>query len=391
MSLVGIRDMSLLEEAPQNRLPIQTYVCEYDEEMVREAIRRELSRHGQVYYVYNRIADIAEIASKISQLVPEARVSYAHGQMEERVLEDMMRDFIAGELDVLVSTTIIETGLDIPNVNTIVVHDADRMGLSQLYQLRGRVGRSDRVAYAFLMYRRDKILREEAEKRLMAIREFTELGSGFKIAMRDLEIRGAGTMLGRQQHGHIESVGYDLYCKMLEEALRVEKHEESAAETVCAIDLDADAYIPPEYIANEMQKLDIYKRIAAIRSVEDKDDMYDELKDRFGNVPVKVENLLRIALMKAAAQSMYMKEVRGRTGRIRIVMDKDAPVDVTEIPVLINEYAGALKMSTVGQPEFNYSYEIEGLVEQDAMKLIDECEKLIESFKVLFKEGGGDE
>ena len=385
MSLVGIRDMSLLEEAPQNRLPIQTYVCEYDEEMVREAVRRELSRHGQVYYVYNRIADIQEIASKISQLVPEARVSYAHGQMEERVLEDMMRDFIAGELDVLVSTTIIETGLDIPNVNTIIVHDADRMGLSQLYQLRGRVGRSDRVAYAFLMYRRDKILREEAEKRLMAIREFTELGSGFKIAMRDLEIRGAGTMLGKQQHGHIESVGYDLYCKMLEEALRVEKHEEAATETVCAIDLDADAYIPPEYIANEMQKLDIYKRIAAIRSIEDKDDMYDELKDRFGTVPVKVENLLRIALMKAAAQNMYMKEVRGRAGRIRIVMDKNAPVEVLQIPVLINGYAGALKMSTVGQPEFTYTYEIEGLVEQDALKLIDETEKLIESFNVLFE------
>ena len=384
MSLVGIRDMSLLEEPPQNRLPIQTYVCEYDEEMVREAIRRELSRNGQVYYVYNRVADIQEIASKISQLVPEARVSYAHGQMEERVLEDMMSDFIAGELDVLVSTTIIETGLDIPNVNTIIVHDADRMGLSQLYQLRGRVGRSDRVAYAFLMYRRDKILKEEAEKRLMAIREFTELGSGFKIAMRDLEIRGAGTMLGKQQHGHIESVGYDLYCKMLEEALRVEKHEEIQGETVCAIDLDADAFIPPEYIANEMQKLDIYKRIAAIRSEEDKDDMYDELKDRFGSVPVKVENLLRIALMKAAAQNMYMKEVRGRAGRIRIVMDKDAPVNVLQIPVLINEYYGALKMSTVGQPEFNYTYEIEGLVEQDAMKLIEECEKLIESFKVLF-------
>ena len=215
MSLVGIRDMSVLEEAPNERQPIQTYVMEYNEEMVREAIVRELSRQGQVYYVYNRINNIAEITDRIQALVPEATVAYAHGQMKEHELEKIMYGFINGEIDVLVSTTIIETGLDISNVNTMIIHDSDNMGLSQLYQLRGRVGRSNRTSYAFLMYKRDKMLKEVAEKRLQAIKEFTDLGSGFKIAMRDLEIRGAGNLLGERQHGHMEAVGYDLYCKML--------------------------------------------------------------------------------------------------------------------------------------------------------------------------------
>ena len=211
MSLVGIRDMSVLEEAPQERVPIQTYVMEYNEEMVREAISRELSRGGQVYYVYNKVNSIVEMTNTIAKLVPQAQVAFAHGQMKERELENIMYDFINGDIDVLVTTTIIETGLDISNVNTMIIHDADTMGLSQLYQLRGRVGRSNRTAYAFLMYRRNKMLKEIAEKRLSAIREFTELGSGFKIAMRDLEIRGAGNLLGSEQHGHMESVGYDLY------------------------------------------------------------------------------------------------------------------------------------------------------------------------------------
>ena len=225
MSLIGIRDMSVLEEPPMDRMPIQTYVMEYSEEMVREAISRELARGGQVYYVYNRVSNIADIAGKIAQLVPEASVAFAHGQMHERELEKVMYGFVSGDIDVLVSTTIIETGLDISNVNTMIIHDADQMGLSQLYQLRGRVGRSNRTAYAFLMYKRDKMLKEVAEKRLHAIREFTDLGSGFKIAMRDLEIRGAGNLLGAEQHGHMEAVGYDLYCKMLEEAVQEEKGE----------------------------------------------------------------------------------------------------------------------------------------------------------------------
>ena len=251
MSLIGIRDMSVLEEAPMDRMPIQTYVMEYNDEMVREAIQRELSRQGQVYYVYNRVKDIADMTARIQALVPEANVAFAHGQMREHQLEHIMYDFINGEIDVLISTTIIETGLDIPNVNTIIIHDADRMGLSQLYQLRGRVGRSNRMAYAFLLYKRDKLLKEVAEKRLAAIREFTDLGSGVKIAMRDLEIRGAGNLLGEEQHGHMEAVGYDLYCKMLNEAVRQQKGEIPEDTYTTTIDLNIDAFIPPTYIPNE--------------------------------------------------------------------------------------------------------------------------------------------
>lgn len=264
MSLIGIRDMSVLEEAPQDRQPIQTFVCEYNEEMVREAINRELARGGQVYYVYNRVQSIADMANTIQKLVPDANVGFAHGQMKERELEKIMYGFINGEIDVLVSTTIIETGLDISNVNTMIIHDSDQMGLSQLYQLRGRVGRSNRTSYAFLMYRRNKMLKEVAEKRLHAIREFTEMGSGFKIAMRDLEIRGAGNLLGAEQSGHMESVGYDLYCKMLAEAVQEAKGIAPAEAFETTIDLNVSAYIPDSYISNESLKLDTYKRIAAI-------------------------------------------------------------------------------------------------------------------------------
>ena len=244
MSLIGIRDMSVLEEPPLDRLPIQTYVMEYDEEMVREAIARELARGGQVYYVFNRVNQIADVTAKIASLVPQAAVEFAHGQMKERELENIMYRFINGEIDVLVSTTIIETGLDISNVNTMIIQDADNMGLSQLYQLRGRVGRSSRTAYAFLLYRRNKMLKEVAEKRLAAIREYTELGSGFKIAMRDLEIRGAGNLLGAEQHGHMQAVGYDLYCKLLNEAVKQAKGIETGERFETAVDVDIDAFIP---------------------------------------------------------------------------------------------------------------------------------------------------
>ena len=256
-----------------DRVPIQTYVMEYNEELVREAISRELARGGQAYYVYNRVKEIADVATKIAALVPEANVAYAHGQMKETELEDIMYKFINGEIDVLVSTTIIETGLDISNVNTMIIHDADNMGLSQLYQLRGRVGRSNRTAYAFLMYKRDKMLKEVAEKRLAAIREYTDLGSGFKIAMRDLEIRGAGNLLGAEQHGHMEAVGYDLYCKMLNEAVKEAKGLKTEESYDTTIDIDLDAYIPMGYIPNEMQKLDIYKRIADIETEEETEEM----------------------------------------------------------------------------------------------------------------------
>ena len=355
MSLAGIRDMSVLEEPPVDRTPIQTYVMEYNEEMVREAINRELARNGQVYYVYNRVTDIDEVAGRVQALVPDAVVTFAHGQMREHELERIMADFINGEIDVLVSTTIIETGLDISNANTMIIHDADRMGLSQLYQLRGRVGRSNRTSYAFLMYKRDKLLREEAEKRLQAIREFTELGSGIKIAMRDLEIRGAGNVLGAEQHGHMEAVGYDLYCKMLNQAvlaLKGETLEEDSYETV--VECDIDAYIPGRYIKNEYQKLDIYKRISAIETEEEYMDMQDELMDRFGDIPHSVENLLKIAAIRALAHRAYVTEVVINRQEVRLTMHQKAKLQVEKIPDLVRSYKGDLKLVPGDVPSFHY-------------------------------------
>ena len=354
MSLIGIRDMSVLEEAPMDRMPIQTYVLEYNQEVVREAIERELSRSGQIYYVYNKVSDIADVAGRIQKLVPDAVVTYAHGQMNERELEEIMCDFINGDIDVLVSTTIIETGLDISNANTMIIHDADKMGLSQLYQLRGRVGRSNRMAYAFLLYRPDKMLKEVAEKRLAAIREFTDLGSGFKIAMRDLEIRGAGNLLGAQQSGHMEAVGYDLYCKMLNEAVRHEKGEIEDEDFNTAIDLNVDAFIPEYYIPNVYQKLDIYKRIAAIENEEDMDDMVEELIDRFGDIPKKVQQLLTIASLKAFAHSAYITEVAGKGSGIKFTMYEKAKVKPEKIPDLITKYKGDLVFKSETEPYFYY-------------------------------------
>jgi transcription-repair coupling factor (superfamily II helicase) len=355
MSLIGIRDMSVLEEPPMDRLPIQTYVMEYNEELVREAISRELARGGQAYYVYNRVREIADVAAKIAELVPEASVAYAHGQMKETELENIMYSFINGEIDVLVSTTIIETGLDISNVNTMIIHDADNMGLSQLYQLRGRVGRSNRTAYAFLMYRRDKMLKEVAEKRLAAIKEYTELGSGFKIAMRDLEIRGAGNLLGAEQHGHMEAVGYDLYCKMLNEAVKEAKGIAVAANFDTSIDVDIDAYIPVNYIPNEFQKLDIYKRIAGIETKEESEEMTEELIDRFGDLPKSVENLLYIAKIKSLAHRVYFTEVAQKSDQIRFTLYEKAQIDVTKIPQFVESYGTSLKFTADSKaPYFTY-------------------------------------
>ncbi len=383
MSLVGIRDMSVLEEAPEDRLPIQTFVCEYNEELVREAIARELARGGQVYYVYNRVNNIADVAAQIAGLVPEAAVSYAHGQMKEHELERIMYDFIGGEIDVLVSTTIIETGLDISNVNTMIIHDSDNMGLSQLYQLRGRVGRSNRTAYAFLMYRRDKMLKEVAEKRLEAIREFTDLGSGFKIAMRDLEIRGAGNLLGVRQHGHMEAVGYDMYCKMLNDAVQSLKGVRVAEDFTTQIDLDVDAFIPPSYIVNEVQKLDIYKRIAGIENEKERDDMKDELLDRFGEIPKSVDNLLRIALIRVSAHGLFMTEIKGKNERITFTFRPDAGVDILKIPELLKKYDQSLTFTAYGVPFFTYKYKKTGLVEKDAELLLNRTEELLEEMRLL--------
>ena len=383
MSLIGIRDMSVLEEAPEDRLPIQTFVCEYNEELVREAISRELSRGGQVYYVYNRVNNIADVAAQIANLVPEATVAFAHGQMKEHELEKIMYDFINGEIDVLVSTTIIETGLDISNVNTMIIHDSDNMGLSQLYQLRGRVGRSNRTAYAFLMYKRDKMLKEVAEKRLEAIREFTDLGSGFKIAMRDLEIRGAGNLLGVRQHGHMEAVGYDMYCKMLNEAVQSLKGVRVAEDFATLIDLDVDAFIPPTYIVNEVQKLDIYKRIAGIENVKERDDMKDELLDRFGDIPKSVDNLLRIALIRVAAHRLFMTEIKGKSERITFTFRPDAAVDPLKIPELLKKYGQNLAFTAYGTPFFTYKYKKTGLVETDAELLLGKTEELLKEMELL--------
>lgn len=386
MSLIGIRDMSVLEEPPNDRMPIQTYVMEYNEEMVREAIERELARDGQVYYVFNRVHDIADVTARIQGLVPDAVVAFAHGQMRETELERIMYDFINGEIDVLVSTTIIETGLDIPNVNTMIIHDSDQMGLSTLYQLRGRVGRSNRNAYAFLMYKRDKVLKEVAEKRLQAIREFTDLGSGFKIAMKDLEIRGAGNLLGRKQHGHMEAVGYELYCKMLNDAVKTLKGDKGFTDFNTVIDLDVDAFIPPSYIVNEYQKLDIYKRIAAIETEEEYEDMQTELMDRFGEIPKSVDNLFRIALIRALAHKVYITEVKGRKDGITFIMNVRANIRVDQIPELMSRYGDNLKFTTKGEPSFKHKLYTTGMVQKDEENMLTVTEKVLRDMEELFLE-----
>jgi len=343
MSLTGIRDMSLLEEPPEERQPVQTYVMEYNPAFVKDAIQRELARNGQVYYLHNRVRNIAEEAARVQALVPDAVVAYAHGQMSEHELENVMMDFIQGEVNVLVCTTIIETGLDIANVNTIIIQDADFMGLGQLYQLRGRVGRSSRLAYAYLMYRKDKVLTEVSEKRLQTIREFTEFGSGYRIAMRDLEIRGAGNLLGQQQHGHMDAVGYDMYTRLLTEAVAELKGEAMEETFETFIDIKVNAHIPPDYIPNEIQKLDMYKKISAIQSETQMFDVQEEFEDRFGEIPVCVQNLLEVALIKAGAHRLGVLSViqkqsgLERTGGACLIVTfkQDAPVELISLTEMI--------------------------------------------------------
>ncbi|MFF5996842.1 transcription-repair coupling factor [Lysinibacillus sp. KU-BSD001] len=329
MSMVGVRDLSVIETPPQNRFPVQTYVMEHSGALVREAIEREMARGGQTFYLYNRVEDMARRVEEIQALVPEARVGFAHGRMTESELESVILSFLDGDYDVLVTTTIIETGVDIPNVNTLIVHDADRMGLSQLYQLRGRVGRSNRVAYAYFMYQRDKVLTEVAEQRLQAIKEFTELGSGFKIAMRDLSIRGAGNLLGAQQHGFIDSVGFDLYSQMLEEAIEerrsgVKKEEKPEVEIL----LHMDAYIPDAYIPDGYQKIQMYKRIKAMEREEDYFEVIEELQDRFGDLPVETERLMRIARMKVWALEAGITAIKEKQSIITISLSEEGTARV---------------------------------------------------------------
>lgn len=379
MSLIGIRDMSVLEDPPEERHPIQTYVLEHNEELIKDAIYRELARQGQVYYVYNRVKDIDEVTHKIAKLVPDANVAFAHGQMSIRELENIMFDFINGNIDVLVATTIIETGLDISNVNTIIIQNADQMGLSQLYQLRGRVGRSNRVAYAYLMYKRDKVLREVAEKRLEAIREFTEFGAGFKIAMRDLEIRGAGNLLGAKQHGHMDAVGYDLYCKLLEEEVKKLKSTTEVEEKFeTLIDLNIDAFIPRTYIDDEVRKIEVYKKMAAIETEEDYIDVRDELIDRFGEFPKTVDNLLEIAYIKTIANSVDIVAIEEKGGQYLFEIRKEAKIDPSKIIKLVKSYGRALKFTVVEKPYFSLKLEL-----SEKKEVFRHIKTLLQSIKTL--------
>lgn len=317
MSLTGVRDISVIETPPEERYPIQTYVVEQNDQLIRDAILREMGRGGQVYFVYNRVESIEGMANYIRELVPECKVGIIHGQMTEKELETEMMNFMNKEYDVLVCTTIIETGIDIPNVNTMIVNNADKMGLSQLYQLRGRVGRSNRIAYAYFIYTKDKVLTEIAEKRLKALKDFTELGSGFKIAMRDLEIRGAGNMMGSSQHGHMAAIGYDLYCRMLEDTVKLIKGEIDKEPIETTVDIKIDAYIPSSYIQDEIQKIEIYKKIAAIESLEEYQDIKEELEDRYSALPEAVYNLMDIAYIKSLAKELLIEEIKETPKEVR--------------------------------------------------------------------------
>ncbi|WP_028609571.1 transcription-repair coupling factor [Paenibacillus harenae] len=358
MSMLGVRDLSVIETPPENRFPVQTYVVEYSPSLVREAIERELARGGQVYYLYNRVQGIYQMAEQINALVPDARVAVGHGQMTEQELEKTILDFLDGESDVLVSTSIIETGVDIPNVNTLIVHDADKMGLSQLYQLRGRVGRSNRIAYAYFTYQRDKVLTEVAEKRLQSIKEFTELGSGFKIAMRDLSIRGAGNLLGAEQHGFIASVGFDMYSQMLADEIAKRKAEMTGEEVKVekpvstVIDLSIDAYLPSDYIYDSIQKIEIYKKVAAIRSFEENDDVIDELVDRFGDLPQAVSNLLAVARLKVYGTWYGIEQISGKGDDIslRFAAGEKRRIDRKKVDQLCLKMENRFKQSGDQEP-----------------------------------------
>ena len=343
MSIVGVRDMSVIYEPPQNRKPVQTYVLEYDEEVAREAITKELERNGQVFYLFNNVENIQRKAEMIRNLVPEAKVDYAHGRMTGDQIEEIMQDFVDQKTNVLVCTTILESGIDIPNANTIIVENADRMGLAQLYQIRGRVGRSDRQGYAYITYKRDKLLSEIADKRLKAIKEFTEFGSGFKIAMRDLEIRGAGSLLGEIQHGHMDQVGYDTYCNLLNEVVSEIQGKEIKKEIEVQIDLDVTSYIPDTYISDSSQKIEIYQDIALCRNEEDIQNVIDEVIDRFGNMPNELENLIEIARIKSLCKEKFVSKISSKKGfAIFNFENENFEVDVSE---LLKTYKNKIRFS----------------------------------------------
>lgn len=378
MSLIGVRDMSVLEEAPVERKAVQTYVIEYSEDFIKDAMSRELARGGQIYFLHNQVKDIEDMAERVQELMPNARVSFAHGQMHERELEKIMLAFIQGEIDILVCTTIIETGLDISNANTIIINGADRMGLSQLYQLRGRVGRSNRIGYAYLMYQKDRVLKDVAEKRLQAIKQFTQLGAGFKIAMRDLEIRGAGNLLGAQQHGHMDAIGYDLYCKMLTEVVNMERGEVVEEEFETTIEIKINAYIPGSFITDEVQKLDIYKKIASIKIETDYLDIQEEIEDRYGNIPEVVYNLLDIALIKAMAHDLYMTLVSENQKQVLFKFKENAPLDPQALPELLQKYGRKMKFINGDEPSIKMNLE-----EINKKEILSNIKNILHEFKKL--------
>jgi len=353
MALTGIRDMSVIYEPPEDRHPVQTFVMEYDSEVIREAIIREINRNGQVFYLSNRVKSIDRVAAEVKAMVPYAKIVTAHGQLNERELEDIMMGFIDGRWNVLVCTTIIESGLDIPNVNTIIIEDSDKMGLAQLYQLRGRVGRASRIAHAYLTYRKDKVLSEDAEKRLKAIKDFTEFGSGFKIAMRDLEIRGAGNLIGPEQHGHIEAVGYDTYCRLLETAIRELKGEEVREEINTQIELNVSAYISDAYITNESHKIEMYKKIASAQTQEDITDIEDELIDRYGDILPEVYSLLEIAYIKILARNLKISSISDRTGLIIFQFGEEG-IEFDLVAQLVNIYKKKMLFTASNPPYLTY-------------------------------------
>ena len=359
MSIVGVRDMSVIYEPPQNRKPVQTYVLEYDEEVIKEAITKELERNGQVFYLFNNVGEIALKADKISRLVPEAKVGFAHGRMTGEEIEDIMQDFVDGNINVLTCTTILESGIDIPNANTIIIENADRIGLAQLYQLRGRVGRSDRQGYAYITYRKDKMLSEVADKRLKAIKEFTEFGSGFKIAMRDLEIRGAGSLIGEVQHGHLEEVGYDTYCRILDEVLKEEQGLKPEEDIECQIDLNVTSYIPDSFISDQNQKIEIYQDIALCKNEEDISNVIDEIVDRFGNLPDEIENLLEISRIKQLAKKKYLTKIQSKTNSIVFTFDNNK-FDTNLLPELIQKYGTRIKFASGLKPMITLKLEKQG-------------------------------
>ena len=349
MSVVGIRDMSVINEPPYNRKPVQTYVLEYDPEVIKEAITKELERNGQVFYLFNNVEQIMQKANEISKLVPEAKVTYAHGRMTGHEIEEIMEEFINGESNVLVCTTILESGIDISNANTIIVENADRMGLAQLYQIRGRVGRSDRQGYAYITYKRDKLLSEVADKRLKAIKEFTEFGSGFKIAMRDLEIRGAGSLLGEIQHGHLEQVGYDTYCNLLDEVVKEMKGIKVEKEIDVQIDLNITSYIPDSYIPYSSQKIEMYQDIALCKDEQDIQNVIDEMIDRFGNMPPEIENLIEIARIKILCKKLKISKVQSKKDNILLIFDEtDIDVDIIK---LVEKYKNRISFTQGIKPQ----------------------------------------